>query len=153
MIIEDKNQIDHPRKLLDLICVADLAAWTSSITTRNNPLRPPGWNHKMNKPDKGGTASTSYIGHKKTHENQVDHFTSVGVFISYLSQKLAWENIEYRSLADYYRVINMSGSGDGKGIMRNWDYDIYTSAIKRKIEFGMGLSNDVLWDEWSIHFI
>ena len=150
LIVEGKKNVNHPRKLLDLVCIADLAAWTSSIITRNNPLRPPGWNHKANKSDKDGSASTIYIGHTKNHKSQVGHFTPVGVLISYLSQKLAWENLEYRSLADYYRVTDISGSG--KEITRKWNYDIYTSATRRKIELGLGLSNDVSWDEWSIRF-
>ena len=96
-----------------------------------------------------GSATTAYIGHSTSYENQVGHFTPVGVLISYLSQKLAWEHPEYRSLADYYRVTNISGSG--KGTMRMWDADIYTNEIRPKVERGQ-LSNGASWDEWSVHF-
>lgn len=77
-------------------------------------------------------------------DNQVAHFTPVGVLISYLSQKLAWEHPEYRSLADYYRLTNFSGSG--KGAMRKWDASIYSEEIRPRIQQEL-LSNGASWDE------
>ncbi len=149
LITEDKAHVNHPRNLLDLLCVADLAAWTSSIMTFFGPNQIPDWSQMAPIYGPKGSATTAYIGHSTSYENQVGHFTPVGVLISYLSQKLAWEHPEYRSLADYYRVTNISGSG--KGTMRMWDADIYTNEIRPKVERGQ-LSNGASWDEWSVHF-
>ena len=96
-----------------------------------------------------GSAGTSYVGHSNAQENQVSHFTPVGVLVSYLSQKLAWEDPEHRSFADYYRMTNMSGSGQGS--LRIWPSSIYSETIRARVESG-ALNNGVSWDEWSIAF-
>lgn len=130
----DVVHVGHPRLQLDLLCVADLAAWTSSKLTFFGP---------------NGSATTAYIGHTREHEQQVAQFTPIGVLISYLSQKLAWENQALRDLADYYRVANIAGSG--KGNMRMWPGSIYSEEIRPRVEGGM-LSNGKSWDEWSLGF-
>lgn len=149
LIEEDQRHIDHPRKLLDLVCVADLAAWTSSITTFLGPRQLDDWEKMAPLYGPSGSAVTSYIGYSKAQESQVSHFTPVGVFISHLSQKLAWEDPEYRPLADYYRITNISGSGQGR--MRMWTSSIYSEAIRARVESG-ALKNGVFWDEWSVGF-
>jgi hypothetical protein len=97
-----------------------------------------------------GSAVTSYIGHTSTNERQVEQFTPIGVLVSYLSQKLAWEKPSLRGLADYYRIANISGSGEGR--MRTWSSSVYSEEIRARVEAGM-LSNGKPWDEWSIAFL
>jgi hypothetical protein len=118
----DSAHINHPRLQLDLLCIADLAAWKSSKITFIDPQ----------------SAATVYVGHTRGYERQVDQFTPIGVLISYLSQKLAWENQSLRSLADYYRIVNIAGSGQGK--MRIWPSSIYSDEIRPRVEECM-LSN------------
>lgn len=149
LINEDENHVDHPRKILDLLCVADLASWSSSIMTFVGPGQIPDWSQMAPIYGPNGSATTAYIGHSSSNDNQVEHFTPVGVLIAYLSQKLAWEHPEYRSLADYYRVTNISGSG--KGSMRKWDANIYSDKIRARVQRGQ-LSNGASWNEWSVHF-
>ncbi|WLT36862.1 hypothetical protein NON20_12200 [Synechocystis sp. B12] len=149
LIIEDQNHVDHPRKMLDLLCVADLAAWSSCISTFVGPGQIADWDQMAKLYGLNGSATTAYIGHSSSDINQVKHFTPVGVLISYLSQKLAWEHPEYRSLADYYRVTNISGSGSGS--MRKWEATIYSNGIRSRVQKGQ-LSNGIFWDEWSVHF-
>lgn len=149
LIDEDKSHVDHPRKALDLLCVADLAAWSSTIMTFFGPGQLPDWSQMEPIYGPSGSATTAYVGHSSNSDNQVKHFTPVGVLISYLSQKLAWEHPEYRSLADYYRLTNISGSG--QGAMRIWGADIYSDEIRPRVQRGQ-LSNGVSWDEWSVHF-
>lgn len=144
LIDEDEKHVDYPRKLLDLLCVADLAAWSSSIMTFIGPGQVPDWSRMMLIYGPTRSATTAYIGHFTSADNQVAHFTPVGVLISYLSQKLAWEHPEYRSLADYYRLTNFSGSG--KGAMRKWDASIYSEEIRPRIQQEL-LSNGASWDE------
>ncbi|MEI7636245.1 MAG: DUF6602 domain-containing protein [Syntrophus sp. (in: bacteria)] len=146
----DSEYIDHPRLQLDILSVADLAAWTSSKMTFLGPRQVPDWTSIM-APIYGpnGSATSGYIGHTRGHEQQVDQFTPIGVLISYLSQKLAWENQSLRDLADYYRITNIAGSG--KGYMRMWPSSIYSDEIRSRVEAGM-LSNGKAWDEWHVAF-
>jgi hypothetical protein len=145
----DALHVAHPRMQLDLLCVADLAAWHSSMMTFFGPRQHADWSTMAPMYGPNGSASSGYIGYTSTYEQQVEQFTPIGVLISHLSQKLAWENPSFRDLADYYRLTNISGSG--KGQMRNWPSSIYSEAIRPRVEAGM-LSNGKPWDEWHIHF-
>lgn len=144
----DASYVSHPRLQLDFLCVADLAAWSSSAMTFLGPRQVPDWSNlaPMYGPD--GSAITAYIGHTRL-KDQVDQFTPIGVLISYLSQKLAWENPALRGLADYYRIANIAGSGNGG--MRMWPSSIYSDEIRGRVEAGH-LSNGKPWDEWHIAF-
>jgi hypothetical protein len=145
----DATHVSHPRLQLDLLCVADLAAWTSSTMTFIGPRQMPDWSSMATIYGSDGSATSGYVGHTYSHEQQVEQFTPIGVLISYLSQKLAWEDPALRDLADYYQITNIAGSG--KGYMRKWPSSIYTDEIRSRVEAGI-LSNGKPWDEWGIAF-
>ncbi|MFQ2164465.1 DUF6602 domain-containing protein [Aeromonas hydrophila] len=149
LIKEDAANVIHPRYLLDILCVADLAVWTSIKMTFIGPKQVNAWQSLALLYGPEGSATTGYIGHSYNAENSDNIFTPIGGLISYLSQKLAWENPEYRSLADYYRITNISGSG--YGAMRLWGPDIYSDEIRNRVMSGQ-LSNGIAWDEWSLDF-
>jgi len=146
----DAASIHHPRQQLDLLCVADLATWTSSAMAFIGPHQMPNWEPMIQTYGTNGSATTAYIGHAYSYEQQVEQFTPIGVLISHLSQKLAWEDPALRDLADYYRIANIAGSGSG--YMRNWPASIYSDEIRSRVERG-ALSNGKSWDEWSVHFL
>jgi hypothetical protein len=145
----DVSQVTHPRSQLDILCVADLATWTSSKMTFFGPRQSSDWETMAPIYGSNGSATTAYVGHTRKHEQQVEHFTPIGVLVSYLSQKLAWEDASLRNLADYYRVADIAGSG--QGYMRRWPSSIYSDEIRTRVEAGC-LSNGRPWDEWSIAF-
>lgn len=145
----DEPHVSHPRQQLDILCVADLAAWTSSKMKFFGPRQLSDWSKMESIYGPNGSASSAYIGHTRFYEQQVEQFTPIGVLISYLSQKLAWEDPSLRDLADYYRITNIAGSG--KGYMRMWPSSIYSEEIRTRVEAGM-LSNGKPWDEWSVGF-
>ena len=147
----DQLHVSHPRQLLDILCVADLATWFPIIATFIGPANVSDWSGRPPafEPRPNGSATTVYMGHEPNNENQVEYFTPIGGLISHLSQKLAWENPEYRSLADYYRVTNISGSGQGS--IRTWETDIYSDKIRPRVQRGE-LIYGHSWDEWSSIF-
>jgi len=149
LLEEDLKHVDHPRKQLDLLCVADLATWAASVMTFIGPAQIPNWSSMADKYGPNGSATTAYIGHTKDYEAQSPHFTPIGVLISYLSQKLAAIDPELRDIADYYRITNIGGAGQGE--MRKWSSNIYSDEIRARVEAG-GLSNGKPWDEWSVYF-
>jgi hypothetical protein len=149
LIESDGEFVSHPRQQLDILCVADLAAWTSSTMTFIGPRQIPDWSSMASIYGASGSATSAYVGHSYAHDQQVTQFTPIGVLISYLSQKMAWEDSSLRDLADYYRITNIAGSGAGR--MRKWPASIYSDEIRARIEAG-ALSNGKPWDEWSIHF-
>jgi len=149
--LEDRALVKHPNQMLDLLCVADLGTWTSSKMTFFGPNQIRDWNTMAPMYGPKGSATTAFVGH--THQGQKEtekqNFTPMGTLISNLSQKLAWENEEYRSLADYYRITALSGSGSGE--MRMWPISIYSNEIRSAVQKGM-LKNGVAWAEWSCAF-
>jgi hypothetical protein len=146
----DNLHISQPRLQLDLLCVTDLAAWTSMTTTFIGPQQILDWSSTMESIyGPNGSAYSVYIGHTRTYEQQIDQFTPIGVLISYLWKKLAWENSELRDLADYYGAVGIAGAGVGS--IRTWPSSIYSEEIRQRVEKGI-LSNGKSWDEWHLSF-
>jgi len=146
----DELHVTRPRLQLDLLCVADLAAWLSLIVTFVGPRQVPDWSKLAPMCGPNGSARTAYVGHARKHEQQIQQFTPIGALISYISQRLAWEDPWLRDLADYYRITNIAGSG--KGRMRMWPSSIYSEAVRPRVEAGR-LSQGGQWDEWSLSFL
>jgi hypothetical protein len=75
----------------------------------------------------------------------------IGTMISYLLQKLAWEDYSLRELARYFVDVEISGLGQGQ--MRRWQADIYSEQIRNRVVSGLLVSgNDNFWNEWLITF-
>lgn len=152
----DRDTVAHPRLGLDLLCVADLATWNLSLTTFQGPAQ---FHEKWPRiadamvangfPEDlaEGYASTCYLQHdKKT--NAASLSTPVGLLLSSLFRRLAWENPEARDLASYFgRTIIASGGGIG----RQWPPTIYSDQVRHKLAY-RELSSLVPWDEWRSSF-
>ena len=152
LLESDYLHVSHPRQGLDLLCVADLAAWTLFKMTFVGPQLIPDYESSMfSRYGPDGAALSSYVGHTSSHDNQVEHFTPIGTLISNLSRQLAWEDSALRDLADYYRIANIAGLGGGN--FREWSSSIYSEEVRRLAEAG-NLSSDPssFWDEWRLMF-
>ena len=137
LLVSDYLHVSHPRQGLDLLCVADLAAWTLSKVTFFGPR---------------GAALSSYMGHTSSSDHQVEHFTPIGVLISHLTGWLAREDPSLRDLADYYRITNISGSGGGSS--RDWPSSIYSEGVRRLVEAdNLTTGPAAVWDEWNMVFL
>ena len=138
----DYLHVSHPRECLDLLCVADLAAWTLFKTTVIGP-------QVSSKYGPGVGASSVYFGHTLS-KNRSGHFTPIGTLISRLWLRLAWEDPPLRDLADYYLRTGIDGSASGTP--RYWPNSIYSKGIPPRAE-AFHLSGDPFWDEWSNTFL
>ena len=149
----DALHVSHPRLQLDLLCVADLAAWTTMKVTFIGPHQVPDWPPQMVELyGQNGSATSSYMGHTRDHSPQspqVPHFSPIGVLISHVCQRLGWEEPSLRDLADYYRITNIAGSA--RGSITTWTSSIYGEEIRSRVEAGQ-LINGKPWDEWSVGF-
>jgi hypothetical protein len=142
----DNSLITHPIQMPDIVCVADLACWSSSKMVFFGPNQIPNWSTMEAIYVKNGSATSAYVGHLKETENQSEIFSPIGAMITSLLNKLAWEYPSLRQLSRYFTLTNIQGSGQGS--MRIWESSIYSSEIKRKVELGQ-LKGGVAWDEWS----
>ena len=160
LVEEDKKLVAHPRYMIDLVCVADIGTWASSknsFLVANERFTLAGLKPPKNQSGKSLVAQTAYMKHTNEFEQQLnDYFTPIGALIFNLFEKLAWEDREYRSLADYF---GKTIGGSSRGIVRYWTSDIYSHEIKTKLERNlMGIErsifpNDEPWDEWQINVV
>jgi hypothetical protein len=100
---------------LDLVTVADLATWTTAKITYMSPNTSP-WNDELAKiygPE--GSAITSYVCSKIGGERHL---------LSRLFSQLAWSFADMRRLEQYFRSVNLMGSGSVG--MRLWGLEIYS---------------------------
>ncbi len=67
----DGVHVTHPRLQLDLLGVADLAAWTSFTVTFVGPRQVADWSRMVPIHGPNGSASSGYIGHTRTDDRQV----------------------------------------------------------------------------------
>ena len=98
-----------------------------------------------------GAALSGYIGHTSSDNNQITHFTPIGALISYLWERLAWEDPFLRDLADYYRVTEIGGIGTAEP--RPWPSSIYSEEVRYRAEAGrLTTGRAAIWDEWNMAF-
>jgi len=149
LMAADQSYVKHPIECLDFLVVSDLAAWTVSKMTYLSP-KLPYYNDKLAEIyDPNGCATTAYICHAIGAERQRDYFSPLGVLLAGTFSKLAWMFPDMRQLEEYFRKVNLMGSGSGR--MRRWDIDIFSEEIRERI-FNGNLSNGVPFDEWSVGF-
>ena len=91
---------------------------------------------------------TSYIRWTAGSTIQVEDFTSIGVLISNLSKRLAWEDPTLRDLADYYHDIKLTSTGSGR--QRRWQANLIYSP---EVFSGYGIHGPLvgeanIWNEW-----
>ncbi|MBT1073785.1 DUF6602 domain-containing protein [Geobacter grbiciae] len=145
----DAAHVIHPKECIDFVTVSDLATWNVSKMTYLSPMLP-FFNDEISKIyGPNGCATIGYIRHAVGADRQEEYFSPIGTLLSGLFSKLAWTFPDMRPLEEYFRKVNMSGSGEGR--MRQWSIDIYSDTIKDRVYRG-ALSNGIPYDEWHIHF-
>ncbi len=128
----DWSYVSHPRLSLDLLCVADLAAWTLLKVSFQ-----------------GGISMTVHGGHSAGGSRiQTEDFTPIGVLVSGLWKRLAREDPALRDLANYYQRTEIAGIGSGKG--RYWWADfIFSPDVLSGFGIYGPLTGEVNhWSEW-----
>ena len=126
---------DHPRGLMDLICVADLNCWVMRKTTYLGPAVISDWlTYKdiWRLPDNGG-AMTAYT--RLSDDMSGPQPNPIAVLVSALIQRLAWVDRGLRPLADYFRLADVEGAG--RGGMRPWPVDdVFSVETSRRLQAG-----------------
>lgn len=155
----DYAHIQHPRLGLDLICVADLCTWKSSKSTYMDPgFLDPGLSGealevaKLMMPEPA--AHTMYYRSPHRSIPPLPGGTPIGAFISFLINRMAWENPDMRDIAEYFRQTGISGLtgeiGPVNHLRRLWPSSIYSEQIRSRVEASM--FDNRPWSEWSSFF-
>lgn len=149
LVAVDAQLIAHPRMQLDLLCVADLAAWRSTALAFMSPRNAPKGSVAAGIYGPNGSACSAYLSHTPFDQQHMGPSTPIGILISYLTQRLAWEEPRLRGLADYYRAVDMTGPGGGP--VRIWPTSIYSDEVRTRLEADHQLTGTP-WDEWGFTF-
>ena len=152
LLQSDQSYVAHPRESMDLLCVADLAAWAV-----NKLVLPSDLLSQMQQLDdtvpRGpeyakGIILTSFNGPVTEDVDQDETFTPIGTLITSLSRKLAWGDPSLRDLAEYYPNTGIEESGGGAA--RKWAASsIFSEEVYSQLT---GRMRGGPWDEWSNFF-
>lgn len=141
----DADLVAHPRLQLDMLCVADLSAWRSTAMSFVDAQQ----GQSVDFFGLRGSAQTAYLSDSVYGQPLSGHSSPAGVLISYLTRRLAWEEPSLRSIAEYYRVVDLAGPGGG--LLRAWPTSIYSDAVRHALESRSELPGDP-WNEWGFTF-
>ena len=145
----DREYVKNPRQGLDILCVANLSSWSSTKMALMGPFDPNRSSGLAAHFGKTGKVITSYNRQRELNQS-MQSVTPIGRLISYLSQRIAWEDTSLRDIADYYRAVNIAGGG---GAYREWPISIYSDKVSSliltsKLQRGPYFS----WDEWNMDY-
>lgn len=156
----EDDAVQHPKDLLDFICVADLAAWRttkivfagqhllSQVRKRYEHLGI--WDSVQKS---GGVVEATHIYSSAEYQSNEDArgaFTPVGSFLTALLNALSWEDESMRALAEYFTLAQLGGAGQGSG--RFWPLSILSDELADRLARGGGLVTGERWNEWSMLF-
>jgi hypothetical protein len=157
----DEELVHHPREGLDVVCVANEAAFLqsrSSLLDRNHGLSISGDSQMM--PATGYTIVSpdkTFAAYRFGEEERPDRnpFTPIGTFLCFLLRRLAWEDPAIRPLADYFSMTGVQGAGVTP--VRWWPVSVYDTATQLRLQEGLNaipprLPNFQPWDEWTMNF-
>ena len=110
------STLDHPRRMLDVLCVSDLGTWTAtkSLTCGRHEIDEHGsttW--------KGATDPSIHAGYLLRHKSPEFPFDTVGAMVVDLWTRLGRERSDLRPIADYFRSVP-GLAGDGRGKVWMW---------------------------------
>ncbi|MCK4794276.1 MAG: hypothetical protein KAV87_61685 [Desulfobacteraceae bacterium] len=157
----EKIDAQHPNEVLDLICVSDLATWStrkfilagqkllSQISARYKHLEDL-WDSIQKA---GGVIEAAHICYAGKHQSSMEKkqlFTPIGSFLANLLEMLAWEDPSLRSLAEYFILADLLGSGVGSGNM--WILSVLSNDLADTLKKGGCLVSGQRWHEWSMIF-
>lgn len=149
--LEGGVQLEHPSELMDLVCVSDLATWSAATTAYYRADWNPQVRDHLERLFMGPWGVTSsMVCAARAGERQEQTFQPIGAALAYVTQRLAWNDPSIRDLADYYRLTNLWGSGEG--VMHFWPQSVFSDEVRSEISQGR-IVNEGGWNEWNMSTI
>lgn len=159
LLADTEKTAGHPRELIDIVCVADVATWQTvkMLFAGSVMLQQLAARYQTNAAlwakinAERGVIETHFI--CSSSENQLikersSLFTPLGAFITAILNRLAWTDNGIRSLAQYFTVAELGGSGTGGGAI--WSYSLLSQQLRTEISEGARLTTGMRWSKWSM---
>jgi len=152
------DAVQHPKELLDFICVADLAAWSTTkmvfagqqlLSQIESRYEQSGEWDAIQK--EGGVVEATHVCSAAEYQSDKDKkvaFTPVGSFLTVLLESLSWEDESMKALAEYFVCAQLGGAGQGSG--RYWPLSVLSDELAARLARGGCLVTGKRWHEWSI---
>ncbi|WP_406636960.1 DUF6602 domain-containing protein [Pseudarthrobacter quantipunctorum] len=149
-LTEGQQQAKHPRDLINVVCVADLAIWELGIMPYMGGIYSGvewrGQNNLYGLPEEGGALTMYQRWHEDSGQPEAN---PLAVLIAMLFQRLGWEDPELRPLADYFRLAGLQGAS--QAMTHPWPlFDVYTPDLAAQLQAG-ALVNGSAWNEWTMY--
>ena len=157
----EKTEIRHPKEVLDVICVSNLATWNtlkaifagdhvlSQMRIRYENLGEL-WKELQATGGAIETVHVCFADAYQTTDEKKQLFTPIGSFLSAFLEKLAWEDVSLRPLAEYFILADVLGSGQGQA--KVWPLSVLSSEFWATLKKGGHFVSGERWHEWSMHF-
>lgn len=144
----DKEYINHPKHQLDLVCVPNCGSWAmhKQAIDRSHGLA----DLRNNRADlEKVEISWAHTGYSRGNFNYsgtgLPEPEPMGMLLSYLTRKIAWELPELRAMAIYYRAARLGGASMSR--LRSWPATIFSEKLIKHVKRGARTSG-LAWDEW-----
>lgn len=141
----------HPRLLVDLICVADLATWASAYQSCwRADWSGAEWQEIFHQAFNGPLGvTTTRFRYDEPLQNGKPGFTPLGILIGQIGRRMAWRDPSLRDFASYTGIAG----GNGTGFHRPWKLDVYSDETRTGVEQGKvtnGWPGENPWAGWSM---
>ncbi len=149
---ESVASITHPSQLIDIICVADLAAWTLSHFVECPWAFPPKERKlrvDVGVPPEGWVLSQFTRFADGVFAEDVRTPNPIAILVAHLLEWCAWDDVDLRPIADYFRLAGLQGSGTGLAV--SYSLDVFSDGVRELLKvkpprIGPGSA----WDRWSM---
>jgi hypothetical protein len=149
-VTEMLNGVSHPSELIDIICVADLAAWTLTHWVEcpwfyDDEFRQ--FREKAGAPPEGSVTTGFFRYREGDYDEPTEAPNPVAVLVAELLKRLAWEDPELLPLAEYFRIAGISAYRIIKP--RFFGLDVLSQEVQERLkQEGPSSGPESFWDPW-----
>jgi hypothetical protein len=141
---------DHPREMLDLICIADLGSYILQKDVAVGPHVTSDDKEILKDFEIEEGIETCFWGceedeHRSVYDSRGDILATL---VCELTEKMAFEDSSLRPFAHYLQSIGIYG---GIGRPMFWDKSILSEPVLRRLN-KEGYEEDGIWSKWAAHF-
>ncbi len=144
------NGITHPSDLIDIICVADLGAWTLAHWVEcpwfyDDDFRQ--FRENAGALPEGSVTTGFFRYGEADYEPPTEAPNPVAVLVAELLKRLGWEDPDLRPLADYFRFARITAAGTMTP--RLFGLDVLSQEVQEHLRHqGTSSGPESFWDPW-----